>query len=80
MTGMYTFYVAYAVPSVSVTLCNTAVIGTPFIRDEPLAESIEVYLGSSVTLSVPHVYAADAIFDIEDIDLRVAADSEFASV
>ena len=29
---------------------------------------------------MPHVYAADAIFDIQDIDLRVAADSEFASV
>ena len=42
MTGMYTFYVAYAVPSVSVTLCNTAVIGTPFIRDEPPTGSIEV--------------------------------------
>ena len=40
MPGQFTFFVARSLPSESVTLCNTGVIGTTYDRDEPLDESI----------------------------------------
>ena len=80
MSGMYTFYVARTIPTESVTLCDTAVIGTAFIRDEPLADTIEVQAGETATLSVPHVRAQDTIGNVIAIDLRLGDDSELTSV
>ena len=80
MLGTYTFYVAYTLPSETISLCNTAVMGTTYVRNEPLAESIEVQEGTSVTLSVSHVYARDTIGNVLAIDLRLGTDSEFTSV
>ena len=80
MLGIYTFFVAYAPPSESVTLCDTAVVGTAYIRDEPLPETIEIISGNSITLIVPHVYPMDTIGNVLDIDFRLSVDSEFTSV
>lgn len=57
MLGMYTYFIAYVLPTVSVTICDAAVLGTTYVRDEPLAETIEIVEGSSATLNVPHVHA-----------------------
>ena len=57
MLGTFTHVMAYQVPTVSVTLCDLAVIGTKYIRDEALPASIEVQAGSPVVLIVSHVYA-----------------------
>ena len=80
MLGTFTHVMAYSVPTISVTLCDLAVIGTKYIRDEALPASIEVQADSSVVLIVPHVYAADTIGNVLDIDLRLSGDSEFTSV
>ena len=80
MLGTFTHVIAFHVPTVSVTLCDLAVIGTKYIRDEALPDSIEVQADSSVVLIVPHVYAADTIGNVLDIDLRLGDDSEFTSV
>ena len=42
MIGRYTFFVARTLPTISFSICDLAVIGTSYIRDEPLAETIEV--------------------------------------
>ena len=80
MLGKYTHYIARSLPTISVTLCDTAVLGTKYIRDEPLAEIFEVEAGSSATLTVPHVHAADTIGNILAIDLRQSADFELSFV
>ena len=80
MLGYYTFFVSRNPPTESVTLCNTAVIGTSYIRDVALPENVEVQAGSSVTLSVTHVHAADIIGNVLAIDLRLGTDTEFTSV
>ena len=80
MLGTFTHVMAYSVPTISVTLCDLAVIGTKYIRDEALPASIEVLADSPVTLFVSHVYAADTIGNVLDIDLRFSADSGFTSI
>ena len=80
MLGTFTHVIAYYVPTVSVTLCDLAVIGTKYIREEALPASIEVQAGSFVVLIVPHVHAADTIGNVLDIDLRLGDDSKFTSV
>ena len=80
MLGEWTHFVAYTLPTESVTICDAAVMGTYYIRDEPLAETVEVKAGSSITLSVPHVHALDTIGNVLAIDLRMSKDSEFTFV
>ena len=80
MLGTFTHFVANYVPTVSVTLCNTIVIGTKYIRDEPLPAGIEVQAGSLAVFSVPHVFAQDTIGNVLAIDLRLSADSEYTAV
>ena len=80
MPGKFTFFVAHTIPSETITLCNVAVLGTTYNRDEPLATSIEVQVGSSATLSVPHVHADDTIGNVLAIDLRLGQDSDLTSV
>ena len=79
MSGEYTFYVAHTLPTESITLCDTAVIGTTFIRDVPVAENLEFQAGSTATLSVSHIYAADTIGNVLAINLRLASDSELTT-
>ena len=80
MLGEYTFAVANYVPSVSVSVCDLAVMGTAYIRDEPLTDTAEVTIGSTTSLTVPHVYAEDTIGNTLAIDLRLSATSELTSV
>ena len=80
MSGTFTFFVARSLPSDSVTICDAAVLGTTYVRDEPLVENIEVQAKSSTTLTVPHVHASDIIGNVLAIDLRLSEDSEFTSV
>ena len=80
MPGKFTFFVARTIPSETITLCNVAVLGTTYNRDEPLETSIEVQAGSSATLSVPHVHADDTIGNVLAIDLRLGQDSDLTSV
>ena len=80
MLGIFTHVMAYHVPAVSVTVCNLAVLGTEYIRDEPLEEFIEIEAGSSTTLTVPHVHAADTIGNVLAINLRQSIDSELSFV
>ena len=80
MLGEYTFFVAYSLPTESVTICDAAVLGTNYIRDELIAEIVEVEAESSTTLNVPHVQAADTIGNTLAIDLRLSADSKFTAV
>ena len=79
MLGEYTFYVSRNPPTESVTLCNTAVIGTSYICYVALPENVEVQPGCSITLSVTHVHAADIIGNVLAIDLRLALDSELTT-
>ena len=80
MLGTFTHVIANYVPTVSVTLCDLAVIGTRYIRDEALPARIEIQAGSSTYLSASHVYAADTIGNVLDIDLRLSADSEYTAI
>ena len=76
MSGTHTFFVARTVPTETVSICNAAVIGTAFVRDEPLVDFIDIEAGSTASLSVSHVQAADTIGNILAINLRVAPGSE----
>ena len=80
MLGTYTFFTAYVFPTESVTVCDAAVIGTAYVRDEAIPAIFEVHAGSSATSIVPHVHAKDIIGNVLAIDLRVADDSDFTSV
>ena len=42
LPGQYTFFVATKVPSVSVTVCSVAVMGTRYVRDDPVPELIQI--------------------------------------
>lgn len=42
MLGTHTFFVATTLPTVSVTICDAAVLGTAYVRVVPLTETIEV--------------------------------------
>ena len=80
MLGEYTFAVARHVPSRRVGVCNLAVLGTAYIRDEPLPDTVELSVGDTFELTVPHVYAEDTIGNTIAIDLRLSATSEFTDV
>ena len=80
MLGTFTHAIAYHVPIESVTVCDVAVLGTKYIRDEPLEEIVEIEAGSSTTLTVPHVHAADTVGNVLVIDPRQSADFELSFV
>ena len=80
MLGKFTFFVANTPPTESISICDASVIGTAYVRDEPLIETFEVTQESSATFSVPHVHAADIIGNVLDIDLRLSEDSDFTFV
>lgn len=71
---------AHSLPTETITLCDAAVLGTAYVRDESLTDTIEISAGASLSLSVPDVYAEDTIGNILDIDLRLSEDSDFTSV
>lgn len=70
MEGQFTFLVATSLPTDSVRVCSIGVMGTTYIRDEDLAESIEVEVGGTVVLTVPHIRAEDDIGNTLAINLR----------
>lgn len=80
MLGKFTFFIARTLPTVSVTLCNTSVIGTRYIREEPLLETIDVSTGSLTSFTVPHVHAVDIIGNILAISLRLGPDTDITSI
>ena len=80
MLGTFTHFIAYSIPTESVTVCDVAVLGTKYIRDEPLEEIVEIEAVRYTTLTVPHVHAADTIGNVLAIDLRQSADFELSFV
>ena len=80
LLGRYTFLVAQHVPLETVSLCSFAVMGTAYIRDEPLPTTIELLKGTSTTLTVEHVHAELTIGNTLAIDLRLSSESTFRTV
>ena len=52
MPGRYTFFVAAGVPTSDVSICAVAVMGTRYLRVEPVVDSIEVKFGDQSILTV----------------------------
>lgn len=79
MPGKFTHFVARTLPTHSVTLCSTDVLGTTYIRDEPLVDVIKVESESLTTLTVPHIRAGENIGNFLAIKLRLSSDSDLIS-
>ena len=80
MSGRYTFFVAFGVPTDRLSICTVAVFGTRYIREVPLKSTIVVKAGDTYVFTVPHVYSEYIIANILAIDLRQKAGSELSSV
>ena len=56
----------------NVNLCSVGIMGTQYIRADPLPETLEIYNNVLTTLSIPNIYSSPqlAIGNILDIKLR----------
>lgn len=60
------------------SICSLGVMGTKYVREgDPLPETIELALGSTQTLDLPHIYAKYAIGNTLKIDIRQAPSQPF---
>lgn len=80
MEGQYTFIAATGLPSENVSICSVGVMGTTYVRDETLPSSIEVFVGGTEIIRVPHIRAEDDIGNVLAINLRQKKGTELAFV
>ena len=64
----------------SMELCSIGIMGTQYIRDETLPETIEIDSEGLMTLTIPNIYSAMSIGNQLDIKLRQASGSELSFV
>ena len=86
MPGRYTTVVADYGPiindffDISPSICDFAVLGTRYIRDEPAPIEFELFAGESSTLTIAHIYSELPIGNTLDIKMRQSAGQELAFV
>ena len=73
MLGQYTFVVASKVPTERVSLCSLAVMGTAYVRDFPLEDTIEADVDTTQVIKLPHVKAELKIGNSLAISLRLSS-------
>ena len=64
----------------SMELCSIGIMGTQYIRDETLPETIEIDSEGLMTLTIPNIYSAMSIGNQLDIKLRQASGFELSFV
>ena len=52
------------------SLCSVGIMGTEYVRAEPLATEITLELGSTATLNIPHITSALTIGNTLQINMR----------
>ena len=62
------------------TVCNAGILGTKYIRDEPIVEKIVIEQDDSITLRISKIYSAIPIGNILDIAVRQPEVSKLAFV
>ena len=57
------------------SLCSVGIMGTSYVRDEPLLEEIELTQGDTMIIDVPHIYGEYTIGTEQSINLRQSSTS-----
>ena len=75
MEGRYTFIIAdlshLAGQTYQMSLCALGIMGTKYVRDSPVVETIEILQGETAQIDVLKIYSQISIGTLLDIDLRL---------
>ena len=83
LEGQYVHLVAYLdhlSTSYEVGVCSYGIMGTKYVRAEPLPTSVEVSQGETTSVLIPHIYSEIEIGTEMAIDLRCANGTQLAFV
>ena len=61
---------AYRHTNYQMSLCSYGIMGTKYVRDEPVASVIEIYEGETSILTIPHIKSSYEIGTQLSINLR----------
>ena len=61
-------------------LCSVGVMGTKYVRDQTLSETIEIFKDKIHELTIPNIYSEISIGNLLDINLRQASGNELSFV
>ena len=61
-------------------LCSVGIMGTQYVREVPLPETLEITLEGSTILKIPNIYSAIPIGNQLDINLRQSLGNELSFV
>ena len=62
------------------SLCSVGIMGTQYVRDQNLSQTIEIEKDSLTSLTISNIYSAISIGNQLNINLRQPADKELQFV
>ena len=84
LEGRYTHIVAdlshLAGQGYSMELCSVGIMGTQYVRDEPLPETLEIASEGLTTLTIPNIYSSMPIGNQLNINMRQASGVELSFI
>lgn len=61
-------------------LCSVGVMGTQYVREEAIPETLEIQKDDLTSLTISNIYSSMPIGNSLNINLRLSTENEFESV